>query len=46
MVIDEIKVRAAAYECAAILDKYMPNDEELKKILDIIPETWKTPEYK
>ena len=44
--IDEIKVCAAAYECAAVLDRYMPNDAELKKILEIIPETWKAPEYK
>ena len=46
MKIDEIKVSAAVYECAAVLDKYMPNDEELKLILEWIPITWVTPEFK
>lgn len=43
---DNIKVNAAAYGCAAVLDRYNPNDKELELILEKIPGTWKTPEYK
>ena len=44
--VDNIKVNAAAYGCAAVLDRYNPNDKELDLILEKIPSTWREPEYK
>lgn len=44
--VDNIKVNAAAYGCAAVLDRYNPNNKELELILEKIPSTWREPEYK
>ena len=38
--VDSVKVRAAAYDCVNVLDKYMPNDKELELILKKILSRW------